>query len=633
LAAYGYAPPVRTSSINDPCADGHVHQGAALPFEVTLHWVARAVSSVSGPTGEPPVADTDDVEFAALPLLLVMHAVLTKAHLDWPSVLRLGGQAASGDRAALDELSLLLTSANLEEPSGLSSLVEIEAQKLDARQTWDPVRRVGLLRLESVLHAAVTQRKAGLDVFVGLFERYASLRRKRLPKDEYFRRAIAEQVVQSGSRLRRLELRLGELVSNDDFQQAALEAEYRAALQGYRRHVDGKEEPVLVTFPLGLIKPPSGAKTTADNWRFNPKGIYDLVERLIDVLEAHPALAPFVDGIDVCGLEESQPNWLFAPAFARFADATANLRPRPACRFHAGEWQWTPLHGLRRIAEFMAFPLPAGTPRRIGHGLALDARDWRRFGEEPLDELFDDLLWARSRLDQLEGHRSTRRLVERLLLDLRPFAHSSPVLRDAEPATLVAAYDARMDVTSLERISFLVRDGERLRFLDYPVATVDVAVLKVLAATLARRRDAVPTVSEALRAADQPGLRVDEIHQVLVGLYDLLAPEIIDDVRWGGVVVEACPTSNVLAGGVRGHGEHPMRTFVKEGILTTINTDDPALFHSWLPEELEHASGQMRVPVRQVGRSGDLSMRIVAPALAGIDLSEALDTALKSLQV
>jgi len=57
------------------------------------------------------------------------------------------------------------------------------------------------------------------------------------------------------------------------------------------------------------------------------------------------------------------------------------------------------------------------------------------------------------------------------------------------------------------------------------------------------------------------------------------------------VPLEICPRSNVVTGKyVRRYEDHPIREFLKRGVLATLNTDDPVLFDVELDEEYLRAS-------------------------------------------
>ena len=51
------------------------------------------------------------------------------------------------------------------------------------------------------------------------------------------------------------------------------------------------------------------------------------------------------------------------------------------------------------------------------------------------------------------------------------------------------------------------------------------------------------------------------------------------------IPVEACPTSNVSTGLIARIEDHPLPLFLKEGLVVTLNSDDPAMFGTSLEEE------------------------------------------------
>lgn len=63
-------------------------------------------------------------------------------------------------------------------------------------------------------------------------------------------------------------------------------------------------------------------------------------------------------------------------------------------------------------------------------------------------------------------------------------------------------------------------------------------------------------------------------------------PAVIRLVRERGVTLEVCPTSNLYSGVVGSLATHPLIDLAAQGVLTTINTDDPALCNIALTDEL-----------------------------------------------
>lgn len=77
-------------------------------------------------------------------------------------------------------------------------------------------------------------------------------------------------------------------------------------------------------------------------------------------------------------------------------------------------------------------------------------------------------------------------------------------------------------------------------------------------------------------------------------------PEVTALARDRGIVLDMCPTSNVLTNAVPSLGEHPARRLLREGLRVTINTDDPGLFgidltHEWVVarDELGFSPGDL----------------------------------------
>ncbi|WP_405822717.1 adenosine deaminase [Streptomyces sp. NBC_01390] len=62
-------------------------------------------------------------------------------------------------------------------------------------------------------------------------------------------------------------------------------------------------------------------------------------------------------------------------------------------------------------------------------------------------------------------------------------------------------------------------------------------------------------------------------------------PELLAHLAEQRIALEVCPTSNIATRAVRTLDEHPLREFVRAGVLVTINSDDPPMFGTDLNSE------------------------------------------------
>jgi adenosine deaminase/aminodeoxyfutalosine deaminase len=79
-------------------------------------------------------------------------------------------------------------------------------------------------------------------------------------------------------------------------------------------------------------------------------------------------------------------------------------------------------------------------------------------------------------------------------------------------------------------------------------------------------------------------LRVERIGHGLTAQQD---PDLIQELAQRQVPVEICVTSNVKTGVCASLGDHPVRRYFDEGLMVTINTDDPAVFGTSLSQEYQ----------------------------------------------
>lgn len=77
-------------------------------------------------------------------------------------------------------------------------------------------------------------------------------------------------------------------------------------------------------------------------------------------------------------------------------------------------------------------------------------------------------------------------------------------------------------------------------------------------------------------------LRVDRIGH---GTRVTEDPALIDYIARHNIPLELCPGSNVRTGVVKSITDHPIRTFFEQGLLISVNTDDPKMFNTSLADE------------------------------------------------
>lgn len=76
------------------------------------------------------------------------------------------------------------------------------------------------------------------------------------------------------------------------------------------------------------------------------------------------------------------------------------------------------------------------------------------------------------------------------------------------------------------------------------------------------------------------------------GIHSISDPQLLDHLRARGVVLDICPTSNVLTGATASWETHPLRQLFDAGIALTINSDDPTFFDTTLTDEYRRIAGR-----------------------------------------
>jgi aminodeoxyfutalosine deaminase len=62
-------------------------------------------------------------------------------------------------------------------------------------------------------------------------------------------------------------------------------------------------------------------------------------------------------------------------------------------------------------------------------------------------------------------------------------------------------------------------------------------------------------------------------------------PDLIEELAYRQIPIEICLTSNVRTGACKAIAEHPAKSYFDQGLMITLNTDDPALFGTTLARE------------------------------------------------
>ena len=79
-------------------------------------------------------------------------------------------------------------------------------------------------------------------------------------------------------------------------------------------------------------------------------------------------------------------------------------------------------------------------------------------------------------------------------------------------------------------------------------------------------------------------LRAERIGHGLTAQQD---PDLMQELSQRQVPVEICVTSNLRTGVCPVLGDHPVKRYFDEGLMVTLNTDDPAMFNTTLSREYQ----------------------------------------------
>ena len=113
-------------------------------------------------------------------------------------------------------------------------------------------------------------------------------------------------------------------------------------------------------------------------------------------------------------------------------------------------------------------------------------------------------------------------------------------------------------------------------------------------------------------------LRADRIGH---GVRCIEDPALVNELRTRQVPLEVCPTSNVRLSVVDSLGQHPLPRLIAEGLVVTLNSDDPPMFGTTLRNEYVVAlteCGLTPAQVKDLAAAGVRSSFMPEPAKAGL---------------
>jgi adenosine deaminase len=107
----------------------------------------------------------------------------------------------------------------------------------------------------------------------------------------------------------------------------------------------------------------------------------------------------------------------------------------------------------------------------------------------------------------------------------------------------------------------------------------------------AARRNGFHCVAHAGEAAGAGSIRAAlnllQAERIGHGITAMHDPELMEELRRRQIPLEISLTSNIMTKVVKDLAHHPVRRFYQEGLLVTINSDDPTMFNSTLTNEYQ----------------------------------------------
>ncbi|TFH04384.1 MAG: adenosine deaminase, partial [Candidatus Thorarchaeota archaeon] len=98
-------------------------------------------------------------------------------------------------------------------------------------------------------------------------------------------------------------------------------------------------------------------------------------------------------------------------------------------------------------------------------------------------------------------------------------------------------------------------------------------------------------------------------------------PDLVEYLKHERIAIEMCPVSNLRTGVVASIEEHPIRDFYDQGLLVTVNSDDPSLFHTSMNNEYAQLHEHLNFTLRELFQ---ISLNGIETAFIGEDTKSEL---------
>ncbi|MBE0361223.1 amidohydrolase family protein [Pseudoalteromonas aliena] len=338
-------------------------------------------------------------------------------------------------------------------------------------------------------------------------------------------------------------------------------------------------------------------------------------------------LCALIRGIDVSGNENDFPIEVFAPAIrvlrnSAYQPDNKNFIPQRKLHLsiHAGEDFSHLLTGLRTIDETIEF-CDYESSDRVGHALALgvDVKKWASRQQRayvPLSSHLDNLVWVYNYA--IEVTKKASQFTVMLAVFERKISKWSHKLfgEDRSKYILFEAwrlrrncpeyFDTELNNSSEESVAWLPdfkskRMNMNAEAIKYWKEYTDNGIKKI-------KRNTTEKIVSVYFGGDHAPFINDEYSEIVdrfeLDFYEALQDYLIEKYSRKGVVIEACPTSNIYIGRFKCYSEHPVyrwypvdntllnagekfnRFGIRTGPITVcVNTDDAGLMPSTIENE------------------------------------------------